>query len=607
MAKRLIPDKVDVSPSSFENTEGYTGDNDGSEVTSTTATRKSTPRHHSPNWQSVKKSAQRKFVSTVEKIMTLSRRDSWTGIPKDLLVDPPELPIVQLGPVIGKVTQNSARILLEISETGKVAIVLEKESPPLANHMHKSHPSMQKMLLAGRPGIFVFENLDPGTRYIVKLKGCQKSASQCSSFCTFPAESCPSVNFAVISCNKIFITEKEIPSHSDLWCHLAKAIEQGKIDMCLHLGDQIYGDGDKMLDAEVGLIPGDWSDCFRKSKAALASLPKHQWEEQEEKICESYRTIYRRTWSHAPTAYCLANCPNLMIYDDHEVRDNWADLPGDWNSSTMDFFIARCAWKVNLEYQRQLHEDVNLDHLELIDKDYHFHLISGVGLMFLDIRGSRTFHRVPGDPCKYLGSKQWQDIEKALKGGIFESARALLVCTPAPLVFLEHNFTDVVANRVSRLEDFKGHWSAAPHFPEQKKMVDILCEWKRTFNTREVLVLGGDVHCGGHSDIVKDHQMVYRQLTTSAIANHSLPKSAYYLLRAAGTLSGVGQPFSFRHHNWTRSRNYGIVKIGPPPEGTTRPELTAQLIKGKFMIGIREGLKVSNQQEGRAGCFGCFL
>lgn len=123
-----------------------------------------------------------------------------------------------------------------------------------------------------------------------------------------------------------------------------------------------------MLDAEVGPIPGDWSDCFRKSKAELETIPKGEWEDHYEKVCEFYRDIYRKTWSHPYTAYCLANCPNLMIYDDHEVRDNWADVPGDWDSKCVDFFIARCAWTVNLEYQRQLHEDVNFDKMEEIDK-----------------------------------------------------------------------------------------------------------------------------------------------------------------------------------------------------------------------------------------------
>ena len=32
-----------------------------------------------------------------------------------------------------------------------------------------------------------------------------------------------------------------------------------------------------------------------------------------------YRNLYRRTWSHAPTAFVLAHTANLMIFDDHEV------------------------------------------------------------------------------------------------------------------------------------------------------------------------------------------------------------------------------------------------------------------------------------------------
>lgn len=143
---------------------------------------------------------------------------------------------------------------------------------------------------------------------------------------------------------------------------------QTLINHLLRLVTQIYGDGDKLLDAEAGEEPGDWSDCFKKSNSLLADFTKDQWEEHYETVCEFYREVYRRTWRHLPTAYCLANCPNLMIYDDHEVRDNWADLAEDWNKESSDFFIAVCAWRVNLEYQRQLHEDVNFDKLEAIDR-----------------------------------------------------------------------------------------------------------------------------------------------------------------------------------------------------------------------------------------------
>lgn len=88
--------------------------------------------------------------------------------------------------------------------------------------------------------------------------------------------------------------------------------------------------------------------------------------------------------------------------------------------------------------------------------------------MFLDIRGSRTFHRVPNDPYRYLGTEQWTEIKSALgKGGIFDGVRALLICSPAPVVFLSGSVTDEFADRIQRLEDFKGHWSHRDHRAEQ--------------------------------------------------------------------------------------------------------------------------------------------
>jgi hypothetical protein len=71
----------------------------------------------------------------------------------------------------------------------------------------------------------------------------------------------------------------------------------------------------------------------------------------------------------------------------------------------------------------------------------------------------------------------------------------------------------------------------------------------------------GDVHCGGHSEIIKNNKVLFRQLTTSAIANMPLPKSAYYFMRAAGRLGRLQHEYCFRHHQWTRARNYGVVQI----------------------------------------------
>ncbi|KAJ7535968.1 hypothetical protein O6H91_12G052000 [Diphasiastrum complanatum] len=537
------------------------------------------------SWGSLKLQAQTNVLTVVDKIL---------GKSKEIRKSNKEQATVLVGPVIGKVTTTSARILIETDRKAHVTVTLadqpkdvaalsktrsrlisfRRKSGSLASELYTplkeeqngtknhgaKHTKVAKVVDEKRPTIFEFTDLAPGTRYEVQLEGCIYPVA--SSFSTFPEEPSEIANVAVTSCNKIFITQKAIPLHSDLWAHLAKNIESGKVDLVLHLGDQIYGDGDKMIDAEAGADRDKWSDRFRLAKHLLNNVPKEHWEDHREKICEEYRKVYRETWQHPPTAKCLANCPNLMIYDDHEVRDNWGDLIEDRNADSLDYFIAHCAWTVSLEYQRQLHENVDFSNLPQINKDYHFHVIGGLGLLFLDIRGSRTFHRLNSDEKPYLGSSQWKDINCSLEhGGLFDNVRVLLVCSPAPLVFLEPMITNAAANNVPRLEDFKGHWSAKMHIKEQVQMIECLWKWKRSSPKREVLVLGGDVHCGGHSEIMKQNEILFRQLTTSAIANMPLPKSAYYFMRAAGIRGKLTAGYTFKHQYWTRSRNYGMLQI----------------------------------------------
>ncbi|KAG0591592.1 hypothetical protein KC19_1G186500 [Ceratodon purpureus] len=567
---------------------------------------------HAPasKWKARKRNARLNFLSSISNLLPMYG----SSLSRDLMAFSVE-PQVIVGPVIGKVTATSARILIEIDMSVPLTIEIQERPPALekqpssllrqltggsrgrsSNNFKPRLPSdeiydkctIQKNVTAKRPSIFVFNDLKPGTAYVVEVKGCMPITK--SSFRTFPEVPAEKLTFGVISCNKIFITDLLGPLGQGLWTHLSNCIEAGKVDLLLHLGDQIYGDGDKRQDAVAGADKDKWSDRFRKGTVKLKGVPSDHWKDHQEDICEYYREVYRDTWRYEPTAKCLANCPNLMIYDDHEVRDNWGDVKEDWDVTSADFFVARCAWIVSMEYQRQLYEDVDFIAVENIHQDYHFHVVGGVGLMFIDIRGSRTFHRVNGDDQIYLGNSQWNAITKALcPDGIFGKIRALLVCSPAPLVFLEPQITKNAAVAFKRLEDFKGHWSFGEHINEQIKMIDALSEWKATEVGREVLVLGGDVHCGGHSEILKNDEILFRQLTTSAIANEPLPKTAYYFMRAAGGFGFLQEDYSFRHHKWTRACNYGLVQVkhhSPPDNSSAEPrdvEISAQLVKWKLM------------------------
>ncbi|MCO5557872.1 hypothetical protein L7F22_011444 [Adiantum nelumboides] len=371
-----------------------------------------------------------------------------------------------------------------------------------------------------------------------------------------------------------------------LQAHVREIREDGELP-------QIYGDGDRHLDAGAGKDLDKWSNRFKIAMNMLNNLPSEEWVSKQEEICEKYRQVYRDTWKHPYTAKCLAHCPSLMIYDDHEIRDNWGDDPRDRRKDCKEYFVARCAWTVTLEYQRQLFEDVDFSNLDAILKDYYCHVIDKIGLLFLDIRGSRTFHRVENDKTPYLGSRQWKDIDEALgDGGVFRDVQVLVVCSPAPLVFLVPAVTVAAPTVVQRLEDFKGHWSAYKH--EQGRMVDSLQRWKESRKGREVIVLGGDVHCGGHSCILKSGETLFYQLTTSPIANMPLSKTVYYAMRFAEQLER-NEGFRFHHFNWTRARNYGMVYVNFSGEDENQvPEIITELIRGKFLRPVTIGRRVSN-------------
>eukprot|EP00971_Amphidinium_carterae_P250886 4980389-Amphidinium_carterae.1 len=103
--------------------------------------------------------------------------------------------------------------------------------------------------------------------------------------------------------------------------------------------------------------------CF--THPAAADFIYHSRSSSSPSTAPSTSTGYRT--SHAmcnlenalsPTVWVLANVPNLMIFDDHDIRDDWGDRPEDIDKNSMDWFLASIAYGVILEYQRQLYEDI---------------------------------------------------------------------------------------------------------------------------------------------------------------------------------------------------------------------------------------------------------
>ena len=99
------------------------------------------------------------------------------------------------------------------------------------------------------------------------------------------------------------------------------------------------------------------------------------------------------------------------------------------------------------------------------------------------------------------------------------------------------------------------------HGDEQAFVFDKLMDW-RSQTGGDVLLLGGDIHLGGYTEIFQTGNSVpvLRQFVTSQINSDPVPLNFFgFLLQIAAISSNLENGYSFLHHDFTYKSNYGIV------------------------------------------------
>lgn len=450
---------------------------------------------------------------------------------------------ITVGPVIGKVTDTTARVLLEIDADGDVTC-----------NINATGDSQSKTVSfkADRPSVFAFKNLKPQTEYAVTFSGVG-AANTKGRIRTFSANE-DNLNIAAVSCN--YLGRKG--SH-DLWSDLRdRYVLPGDLDLILHVGDQIYGDS-----------------AFARALRIINHKEAPTIKGQNDLISDAYRRLYRAWWSEPATRDVLANVSNLMIWDDHEIRDDWGSKSTDYDKNSIEFRIGTIARQVYREYQRQLWDDFNTNTNPSNGEEQHYHVWGSIGVLFVDQRGGRSFGREPARP--YLSTPQWDKIVALLTTGELLNVRALIVVTSVPLLYLGSKITN---QGTGISDDLFDHWSHPINAKEQIEMLRALRQWKGDVATtqKELLVVGGDVHVGGYTQVKHEKNPIFKQMITSPITNQP-PKFFEFLgLRALTELEeSLTSSYSFEHSDLTNKRNYGIIMVRVPAAGI--PRVDGMLVK----------------------------
>eukprot|EP01053_Blabericola_migrator_P001334 Blabericola_migrator_1__1333@NODE_1346_length_4755_cov_308_469710_g903_i0_p1_GENE_NODE_1346_length_4755_cov_308_469710_g903_i0NODE_1346_length_4755_cov_308_469710_g903_i0_p1_ORF_typecomplete_len626_score122_32PhoD/PF09423_10/5_6e22_NODE_1346_length_4755_cov_308_469710_g903_i028264703 len=513
-------------------------------------------------------------------------------------------PFISLGPIIGMVTDTTARILIEVSESSDVKCFLTDK--------YGVQHGCTRRCVRNVPTVFQLEELRANTYYKVtfniRVPGLVKAGLK-----TLPPGfnlSRHAARIGVVSASDFMTMRDNITHKNDLYKHLYSQAKRGEIDYLFHLGNIAYID---RAPAPSKKTEKPELTAYQEAAAYCQGLHGDLLTEAETRVCEIFRNVYRDTFSHPTLRHVLANIPNLMILNDHEIK---VDLGDETNGqeSTLKAFINYCAYKVYNEYCRSLFEDVptqrtgggSMSSAMKVGQAYHFHAFGDVGFVFLDTRAQRTLHKdyMSDDNLSYLGQKQWSDIDYALSpSGYLADCRVLLVATTTPVA----QCGESAYLKNSKSPQMQGSFNSPPHTGEGSLLLSVLHDWKaQKPGRREVMLLSGSTTDAGITEIVdlryraKGDVRVDRikQVVagpTGALIEASNPAR---LSNASCGVNGLGIYHQFKHINVVKTLNYAVIDIERPAD--------IPIIETYHVLAMPKEFLVKRQPSSAYRAGGCF-
>jgi alkaline phosphatase D len=256
------------------------------------------------------------------------------------------------------------------------------------------------------------------------------------------------------------------------------AMRRVQPDVFVHCGDTIYADG--VLQEQVKLDDGSiWTNVVTEAKSKVAQT------------VDDYRGNYKYNLIDEHMRAFNAEVPQIVIWDDHEVRDNWyetRDLTADerYQVKSMALLSAR-ARQAFLEFNPIA---PNAEDPQRIYRTVSYGpLLDIFALDLRSYRGANSDNRQPTltPESSQFGSAQLASLKARLAGS---RAAWKVIATDLPLAL-------VVADNPGRFEAF-ANGDAGPPLGRELEIADLL-RFIRNRRIRNVVWITGDVHyCAAH-------------------------------------------------------------------------------------------------------------
>lgn len=236
--------------------------------------------------------------------------------------------LLLLGPLLRNVDETSAAVWLEFAEPGDVTVHGGDRTwttPTFTVHGH--HYALVEV-----------DDLQPGTRldYTVSFGGTAvwpppESPYPSSRITTLDLDGNQTILFG--SCRTSVPHDQRgnsthgVDALRAFALRLAEQPDHDRPDLVLFLGDQVYAD--------------ETSDAMREF--IEKRRPTDEPPGVELKDYEEYCHLYKLAWTDEANRWLLSTLPSLMIFDDHDIRD-------DWNTSA--------TWRAQMEATSWWHERI---------------------------------------------------------------------------------------------------------------------------------------------------------------------------------------------------------------------------------------------------------
>ena len=200
---------------------------------------------------------------------------------------------LQLGPFVGHTDATSTRLWIQVGDDPS-KYAARVEGVDLFPFVSTEAGANEFGTAIARVG-----GLQPDRRYRFRIvRAGRFLPGRSGSVRTMPPPaSMTPVQFCVVSCNGA--------QEPGAWEQLAKFVEASQPSFLVMMGDQIYMDEDEL---DVFRVHLDSDTATRRR--AMADKYRHNWS----------RDVVRRVLSQEPT---------YMLWDDHDIRDDWGSLASD--------------------------------------------------------------------------------------------------------------------------------------------------------------------------------------------------------------------------------------------------------------------------------------